>query len=254
MTLDFAAKPRVHRSGEGKVNIHKKVQPCENHQMLVIFTAIKWGCKNHRFTLKERNLIKDAACRTIAYDYGYQKPFGRQRIEKWVEQIDKVIKYGPSPSSTPTANPLASKHKGSVAYLETIKMSNPGYVRRLFRYAQKIRGTLASYAELADAMNSKSAVELPPISASRKQVNKWFTKEGGKEFAPTTKPLDTAEHIKKRMIWVRKYFELLTNKNSPIAYLNEKWFYTTNRRRRIKKLPRSEEEAKDVDFIVQPKV
>ena len=131
MTLDFAAKPRVHRSGEGKVNIHKKVQPCENHQMLVIFTAIKWGCKNLRFALKERNLIKDAACRTIAYDYGYQKPFGRQRIEKWVEQIDKVIKYGPSPSSTPTANPLASKHKGSVAYLDTIENSNPSYARRL---------------------------------------------------------------------------------------------------------------------------
>ena len=41
---------------------------------------------------------------------------------------------------------------------------------------------------------------------------------------------------------------LLTNPNVPVAHLDKKWFYTTNRRRHIKKLPRHPEE----DYLSLP--
>ena len=34
----------------------------------------------------------------------------------------------------------------------------------------------------------------------------------------------------------------MTKPTAPVAFLDEKWFYTTNRRRRIKKLPLTEAE------------
>ena len=76
---------------------------------------------------------------------------------------------------------------------------------------------------------------------------------GGKEFAPTTKPLDTPQHIKQRNEWVRKWYDLLTNVNSPVAYLDEKWFYTTNRRRKMKKLPKGDDEQEGVNFCLNQK-
>ena len=48
-------------------------------------------------------------------------------------------------------------------------------------------------------MNDKSETfkEKPITTITRIQLNNWFKKEGGKESALTTKPLDTPEHIKK---------------------------------------------------------
>ena len=53
---------------------------------------------------------------------------------------------------------------------------------------------------------------------------------------------------------MRKYYNLLTNEKAPVTYLDEKWFYTTNRRRKIKKLPRSLDEEEGVDVAPPPKV
>jgi len=141
--------------------------------------------------------------------------------------VNTSIKNGPAPSSEPpTITPLAPDHKGTASYVSKIDKDNPGYIRRLFRYSQKIKGALATFTELALSMNIKSQTNInqPTTNLSRRQLNNWFTDQGGKEFAPTTKPLD------------------------------EKWFYTTNRRRKVKRLPRGEDEEEGVDFIPQPKV
>ena len=56
------------------------------------------------------------------------------------------------------------------------------------------------------------------------------------------------------MVWVREWFAILTDTNEPVTHLDEKWFYTTNRRRLIKRLPKGEDEEEGVDYIPQPKV
>ena len=46
----------------------------------------------------------------------------------------------------------------------------------------------------------------------------------------------------------------MTDIEAPVTYLDEKWFYTTNRRRRVKKLPRGPDEEEGIDFVPPQKV
>ena len=105
-------------------------------------------------------------------------------------------------------------------------------------------------------MNDKSKTDptRPSTTTSQRQLNKWFIRQGGKEFAPTTKPLDTLDHIQKRIVWIREYYQILTDINAPVAYLDDKWFYTTNRQRPVKKLPRLPDEEEGSDFVPPSKV
>ena len=155
--------------------------------------------------------------------------------------IHNSISYGQAPSNTPTATAFATKQKGTISYAAKLEAQHPGYICHLFRYAQKIWGTLTTFAELAAEINEKSAIDsspLPTTNFSRRQIQNWFKQQGGKERIPTTKPLDTPEYTAKRMRWVRKWYDILTNKEIPVAYLDKKWFYTTNRWRKMKQRPR----------------
>ena len=256
LLLNFENSPRQNRNGDGTIIMHEKKQACESHRMMTIFAANKWGCNDFRLTLLQRERIKLAACRLISYDYGYRQPFGHTQIKLWEERMCNSIRKGPAPSMAPTLTPLVNNHKGSISYIDALEKEHPGYIRSLFRYSQKIRGSLAIFEELASTMNQKSATDpnQPTTTISRYQLEAWFKKEGGKDFAPTSKPLDTPEHIEKRMQWVRTYYELLTNETAPVTYLDEKWFYTTNRRRRVKKLPRGPNEEEGVDIVPPQKV
>ena len=49
--------------------------------------------------------------------------------------------------------------------------------------------------------------------------------------------MDTSARKSNRLIWVKEWYDVLTDKYANVAMLDEKWFYTTNRRRKIKKLP-----------------
>ena len=65
-------------------------------------------------------------------------------------------------------------------------------------------------------------------------------------MSPKEKPLDTSDHKAKRKMWVKEWYTLLTDKFVNVAILDEKWFHTTKRRRKIKKLPLGENEKKKV--------
>ena len=80
MLLDFETATRIHRSGDGLIPIHKRIQPSELEQVIIFLTMNRWGYTNDQLTYKQRKLIQSAACRLTAYDYGYAKPFGTTQI------------------------------------------------------------------------------------------------------------------------------------------------------------------------------
>ena len=51
---------------------------------------------------------------------------------------------------------------GSKKYVDTIEQTHSGHFHELFRYVQKVRCSKATYQELSDEINSKSAA--PPES------------------------------------------------------------------------------------------
>ena len=67
-------------------------------------------------------------------------------------------------------------------------------------------------------------------------INRWFVSNKGKDLSPKEKHLDTLSYKSSRLIWVKDWYGVLTDKYANVAMLDEKWFYTTNRRREIKKL------------------
>ena len=142
-------------------------------------------------------------------------------------------------------------------YTSKIEKAYPGYVRSLFCYAQKVKGAKATFLELAKTMKLKSSTAgetRPTLFLSRHQVMRWFHQQGGKEYSPKEKPLDTPEHKAKRKVWVREWFDVLTSETEPVCYIDKKWFYTTNRRRKLKKLPLGEGEEDGEDMLVRPKM
>ena len=91
-------------------------------------------------------------------------------------------------------NLVLPSHSGSKKYIHQIEERNPGYLRYLFRYSQSVKGIRATYQELTDEMNNKSATPAETriiLNLSRKQVMDWFKAQGGKEYSPKEKPLDT---------------------------------------------------------------
>lgn len=135
---------------------------------------------------------------------------------------------------------LSPSNAGRVTYVDSLEKEHPGYLRELFRYAERVIGTTATWQELAEVVNKKSSApgeERPTLSISRRQLAKWFRMQGGKEVSAIEKPLLTQEHKEKRVAWARKWFDVLSNPSAPVAFLDEKWFYTTNRRHQMKILP-----------------
>ena len=82
------------------------------------------------------------------------------------------------------------------------------------------------------------------LSLHRLQLYRWFIDNSGKEMSPKEKLLNTPDHKTKRKMWVKKWYTLLTDKFVNVVIFDEKWFYTTNRRRKIKRLPLSGNEKK----------
>ena len=113
-------------------------------------------------------------------------------------------------------------------------------MRELWRYAVKTKGSGASFQELAETMNEKSAApgeERVELSISAGQLSNWFSDNNGKQRSSKEKPLLTQAMKAKRREWVDRVGRILSSSNNPVAILEEKWFYKLNLRRKLKDLP-----------------
>ena len=265
LALDLDRRPRMNREGTSVVAVHSRKQATETEKMMALFTAKRWGWKDPAIHCKKRKRIARAACRQVAYDYGYATELSSSMLPQWEGRLHVAIDTGlgtevdpsSSLSSSSSPNPLSPRHCGKQSYCEMIETQHPGYLRELFRYAQRTKGAKATFKELADTMNLKSEIEgelRSTLSLHSLQVYKWFRQQGGKEHSAKEKPLDTDVHRRNRLQWVRTWWDLLTNASAPVAFLDEKWFYVTNRRRKIKRLPLGQGEAPGMDFIPSPKL
>ena len=71
-------------------------------------------------------------------------------------------------------------------------------------------------------------------------------------MSPKEKPLDNLDHKAKRKMWVKERYTLLTDTFANIEMLDEKWFYTTNRKRNIIRLPLGGNEKEGDDKVKYP--
>ena len=92
------------------------------------------------------------------------------------------------------------------------------------------------------------------MTFNKSNLTNWFNKQGGKHKSPMEKPYLTPNQKKERKTWCEKIKDLISSSGDKFyaCFLEEKWFYTTSRRRKIKSLPPGQGEDPDEVAMVQP--
>ena len=253
--IDMHRRPRYSRDGENQIIIHKRKEANESEKLMMIYTSKILGYDKGYKSKRQKASIADAACKQVSYDAGFETVVGSARsIERWESKIIGSIMSGRGGDLI--KSPLKNNRIGSRAKLDIIDKEHPGYLHKLFREVVAIRGPKESFDIIATYMveKSKGNDDGPEFEMTKYQLINWFHKNGGKEISPIEKPLDTDEHKQTRIEWVRSYYNILTNENYAVGFLDEKWIYTTNRRRRLKHLPKANFEEDGVDKIRYPKI
>ena len=243
---DMLRPPRPNATVTEPTPIRKEKQANERMRFSAVALADWWGHGNPTRTYEDRQQIATAACRQVAYDHCYAKSTGGSQLYKWRDQLYKSLTDGIS-------NPIGRKEVRGRKGIHGHDRGEGARIspRAVSVYATRMKGAMATFKELADCMSAKSATpdeDRLTISLRRLQLFRWWKKQGGKEKSSIEKPRLTPEYCRKRLDWIEKWEDITTDPNIPVACLDEKWFYTTTRRRRIKMLPLSDEELSSPNF------
>ena len=253
LSLDLRMFPRPNRNDPTKLIPIKETNVANQcTKLIVLITAEKWGLNIPTLKYKERMRIARAASRLIAYDNGFISEFSVTSILRWDKEVLRKVKDG-------VGTNLITNHIRHVPkkYVDIIEERHPGYLHYLYRKAIKLKGPKASFLQLSVAMNNISNITSEtrtPLTLHRLQLNRWFWKNGGTEKSGLEKPLDLEKHKLLRKDWVMKWYGLLASPFAPVCYIDEKWFYRTNRRRKIKILPLGKHEESGDDAYSHPKM
>lgn len=248
--LDLSVLPRLSRDKKNYVVLHDRKQAGAMERQLILLTLFSWGYFENKKSNAEKVQMAKDCCNLISYDFGFKTRItGHTQIDTWMKNFRSYLDSGNVMTMSPS-------HVGTQKYVDAIEIKYPGYITSLWRYAITTAGPKATYGELTDIMNDKSMRDTlkATLSLHELQVFRWFQSHNGKEISPIEKPLDTKKHCSDRLTWVQVNYPLLTDVHSAVAFLDEKWFYTTNRRSKLKYLPLQEGEEVGADKISRPKM
>ena len=126
--------------------------------------------------------------------------------------------------------------------MDKLEQSYPCLTRKCFRYAQRVIRSQTSYSDLTGVMNSKAASMDEVHEATKFNSTNalwWFKREGGNLKSPVEKPSLIPEMKRERVLGCLREKKRIRDwaENFHACFLDEKWFYTTSQRRKLKVLP-----------------
>ena len=240
--LDFSIVPRMTRTDDTKeIPIRKKEKHPSTEVKAQILLCTERVMRRSNLAEKKRKQVRNTVAKVLMYDHGYKAVAGITNLEStWGRRLDNAFQTGTD------TNPLGNNIKGKVSYVVKFTAEHgSGSIRQLFRYAQDTIGNQANYTEIAICMNEKARANgWGETKFKANNVRKWFLSQGGKTKSPKEKPYLTADQKLKRKEWCeREKARMAAAGNNFLAcFLDEKWCYTTSRRRRLKILPAGEGE------------
>ena len=258
--LDFSKKtrPNVLRPSLPNVRIHNSKSLSEGLKWHLICQYMQHTKGTPGLvTWKQKTTIMNAIIKHESYHSGYKKPIIVCRT------FTRYIQAYNSSKHTDQLFSVYTSRKGSnqVSYITSLERNFPKYMHKLYRYSCRLLGLDATVPQLIHCMNSRSRI-LHPHCPTRSDLRisihhfwNFFYSNGGQLKRPTTKPSLTKEQKTLRVEWaknMKQALELL--EDFYCCFLDEKWFYTTSRRKKMKILPQADwENSKDAK-IVMPKV
>ena len=143
--LDFLTPMRKARGKpEKEIPLHDRKNADANMRYHVFDLANRVMAKS-KLSSGQRQEVLRCATKVVFYDNGYKTFRGVSNLDRlWRRRLTLLHELGND------ANPLQAKHKGSTACTDKLEKAHPGYVRQLFRAAQKEVGNQATFLELAN--------------------------------------------------------------------------------------------------------
>jgi hypothetical protein len=197
----------------------------------------------------------------VAYDWGFKKPIaGTCIMSLWQETLQRSIATG-TPRLIDALNPKPVGNTFGSYYTDRIETANPGYLTWLFRQAQKKDGNKGMWKEYAKSMTILSGVPddpRPQLKLTKGQVRRWSIAHKGKCKRVVTCPILTESHKEQRVRWCSAmrqandehclYLQSSEQRQKRVfkagppyrCFEDEKFFYTSSGRRKVKELPHQE--------------
>ena len=254
-SLNFMVHPRpnLHSSDENTpfIEINKKTKRFSSSAKWSMLTkAIELGSANMK--KPDRDVLFKAIIKTQSYYEGLLAP------ALSVGRFTRIWnKYKINSTSNPdalssTINADIKPRKKRQSYIDVILMKFPTLLHELYRYATSVLGASCKISSLIHVMNWKSAVLHPtcPIRSNLRLTKhhfwNFFKRFDGKVVCVITKPRLTEDQKKQRIgfanKWLKKVLSNLStetiDENIHCCFLDEKWFYTTSWRKKMKDIPK----------------
>jgi hypothetical protein len=147
-------------------------------------------------------------------------------------------------------------------YMEKLEYTFPGFIHECYRYSTSVLGPDAKLDTLLHCMQEYAKAKYPNCNIRRNltltkyHFRQFFHFFHGKFKSHVTKPRLTDVHIDARLHWALKWKEWLRlpKHHRHCVWLDEKWFYISTRRRKIRHLPHHPlTETPEDAFVAQPK-
>ena len=258
--LDFAIFPRTNSifSWMDEVEIRHEKTYSSKFYNVMLMTAYELGYKNIELRSDKLKLADAILCRE-SYLAGYSKPlitaltFHRLYFNKY----ENAKKCNPKNA----IDALDSKRGcNRISYVDKLNETFPSFLHECYRHATRVCGLTETTKTLCTSMNTYAAENYPDcdirsnLKMTKHHFWKFFYLHGGKLKRPITKPRLTKEHVQKRISFAQKWIQKLTENGIYVSFLDEKWFYTTSRRKKLKVLPRAHFETEEQAFVAKPKL
>ena len=265
-SLDFSINPRPDCRDE-------TYPPIELRSRTRMTTGMKWNMlatlnsfNFQSMSGKRRLVAANAVASTEAYFAGFKSaPSGHSLVRWW---NDYMRKRNQSEYSRIDTFFNSREGQGRMTYVASIEKNYPRYLHSLYRYATKTLGVDSNVNLLVSLMNSKARMEHPfcPVRSRLKLTPKhfwiFFHHHGGQLKNPVTKPELKKKHIVARLDWAKRNLKkaILHDKDTDgtnkfwRCFLDEKWMYTTSRRKKLKILPPAAWEDPQEVEVLFPKI
>ena len=260
--LDFDVTPRVNIFcpwiDEDIRLLTGKKRATDHFRMYMVGVATGFNYKNLPY--KQQLELADAVVKRESYVAGFVEPVctARHFHDRIWTKIQNSKRLTPSATSETLKSQAGKNRQG---YIQKVTKKWPTMLHGLYRFATKLLGHDETAERLAAAMNTRAAELFPDCDVrNNMQMNRhrfwqFFYLQGGRLKHPTTKPHLKAIHIQNRLLFSKRWLQKLAEEEGLYyCFLDEKWFYTTSRRRKEKHLPQADFESLEESFIVSRKV
>ena len=258
--LDFSLDPRPNlysSDPNATIKLRKKgIRMNEQMKWQMLTIASDFGASF--MNKQQRDTLFVAIIKTQSYLCGFKRPaMGLKYFTEHWFKYKTISRTDPSNLEHVFSSKVTRER---VTYIDAIDTLFPRFLHLLYRYGINVLGSFAKTTSLVEVMNKKSAA-LHPECPIRRNLNltkhhfwKFFNSYNGRVVRYCTKPRLTDEKKMLRVGFAIKWKDMIRQISELfICFLDEKIFYTTTRRKKMKILPRASWESIEDAKVVLPK-